>query len=244
MPTVLSSLPPIRRAELTMIAGMPSAGKSLIALWHAVCWTKVHDQLGLYFSADSSELGQASRALAMSSHGIGVAEAERLLIAHDEHATEMMRLLDRLAWSFENDLSYETIYEEVQAFEELWGTTPDYIVVDNLMDVDGQDADEWATYRRVLKGLTQLARVTGAAVIVLAHTSEDPRFIGDPCPPRWAILGKCNQKPALILTLADKGRNRPVATVKDRFGRDDRTGHIASWLSFNPFDMHFGESTQ
>lgn len=228
----------IRKGELTMIAGQPSAGKSLLALWHAVHWTQKHELLGQYFSADSAELGQAARALAMVTHDLSVADAENLLDQEDEWAVSKMKSLDRLVWSFENDISYEAIHEEVMAFIELWGTTPDYIIIDNLTDVEGQSEDEWATQRRVLKGLTQLARVSGSAVIVLHHTSEDPKFQGDPCPPRWAIMGKCNQKPAVILTVAKGG---PVACVKNRFGFDDRSGRSAYYLKVNQFNMHFAE---
>jgi KaiC/GvpD/RAD55 family RecA-like ATPase len=219
-----------------MIAGQPGAGKSLLALWIARGWVEVGLR-GIYFSADSAELGQASRALAMSTMNLSAREAETLLEREDEWAIEKMAALNNLCWSFEDDLSYENIDAEVQAFVELWGTTPDFIVVDNLTDVEGQSEDEWATYRRALKALVQLARVTDSAVIVLHHTSEGERE--DPCPSRKAIQGKCSQKPALILTTADRGRQRPVATVKDRYGRSDKSGNTATWFALDEDTLHW-----
>lgn len=238
MPVVLQRLPQIRRSEVTMIAGQPGAGKSLLALWLAVAWAE-GGLRGIYFSADSAELGQASRALAMTMVNLSVSEAESLLKNEDENAIEWMTKLNNLCWSFEDDLSYENINDEVQAFVELWGCFPDFIIVDNLTDVEGQAEDEWATQRRALKAMVQLARTTDSATVVLHHTSEDERIKEDPCPPRRAIQGKCSQKPALILTVADRGSRRPVACVKDRYGKGDKTGTNAEWYRLDEDTLHW-----
>lgn len=245
LPTVFSSWASrkihIRRSEVTMIAGQSNAGKSLLAEWMAVTWITRDNLRGLYFCADSAELGMAARGLAMSLVNLTHDQAEQLLEQEDPWAIEQMQKLNNLSWSFEDDLSYQNIDEEVEAFVELWGTTPDFIIVDNLTDVEGQAEDEWATQRRALKALVQLARSTDAAVIVLHHTSQDPRIHEDPCPPKHAILGKCDQKPALILTMADRGYSRPVCDVKNRFGKADKSGRNAIWLRFNDETMHFYE---
>lgn len=225
-----------------MIAGQPGAGKSLLALWHCIQWAVYNDLRGIYFSADSAELGQASRALAMMMPNLSAADAERLLEAEDENALGWMDRLDRLAWSFEDDLSYDNIDLEVEAFTELWGSYPDFIVVDNLTDVEGQSEDEYATMRRAMKALVQMARFTDSATIVLHHTSEDERAAKEnPCPPRKGIQGKCSQKPALIYTVADRGPQRPVACVKDRFGRSDKSGETATWLRLDESNLHYLE---
>lgn len=242
MPNVLQRLPIIRRSEVTMIAGQPGAGKSLLALWLALKWTTAGGLRGIYFSADSAELGQASRALAMHQMNLSVREAERLLEIEDDWAIGKMAALNNLCWSFEDDLSYENIDDEVKAFIELWGTTPDFIIVDNLTDVEGQADDEGATQRRAMKALVQLARVTDAAVIVLHHTSEDDRYKEDPCPPRKAIMFKVSAKPALILTISDKGKQRPVASVKDRYGKSDKSGCTAQWYWLDEDTLHWREA--
>lgn len=224
-----------------MVAGQPEAGKSLFALWHAVQWATNHNLRGIYLSADSAELGQAARALAMKVMNLPASDAEKMLEEEDEWALLQMEGLNNLSWSFEDDLSYENINEEVEAFVELWGTTPDFIIVDNLTDVEGQAEDEFATLRRAMKALTQLARATDSAVIVLHHTSEDPKFEGDPCPPRSAIFGKVSQKPALVFTVANRGDRRPVACVKNRFGPSDKSGKTATWLRLDSSTLHYAE---
>lgn len=232
----------IRRSEVTLIAGQPEAGKSLIALWHAVQWVTDHGLRGIYMSADSAELGQAARALSMKVMNLSANDAERMLENEDPWAIDQMEGLNNLSWSFEDDLSYDNIDEEVQAFIELWGTTPDFIIIDNLTDVEGQNEDEFGTLRRAMKGLTQLARATDAAVIVLHHTSEDPKQAGDPCPPRSAIFGKVSQKPAVVFTVANFGNRRPIACVKNRFGPSDKSGRTATYLWLDTDTLHFREA--
>lgn len=238
MPQVLQRLPAIRRSEVTMIAGQPGAGKSLLALQLALGWVE-QGLRGIYFSADSAELGQASRALAMSVMNLSVREAEQMLEREDEWAIEKMGVLNNLCWSFEDDLSYDNIDEEVQAFVELWGCYPDFIVIDNLTDVEGQAEDERGSQSRALKALVQLARHTDAATLVLHHTSEDDRYKENPCPPRKAIMFKVSAKPALILTVADHGPRRPVACVKDRYGKADKTGQTATWYYLDEDTLHW-----
>lgn len=239
MPPVLQGLPTIRRSEVTMIAGQPGAGKSLLALWIVLNWSRYHGLRGIYFSADSAELGQASRALAMSQPNTDVREAELLLEHEDQWALDKMAELNNLCWSFEDDLTYENIDEEVQAFRELWGADPDFIIVDNLTDVEGQSEDEGGTQRRAMKALVQLARVTDSALIVLHHTSENDRLKEEPCPSRAAIMFKVSAKPALIMTTSDHGDRRPVACVKDRYGKSDKSGRTASWFFLNEDNLNW-----
>lgn len=238
MPQVLPRLPQIRRSEVTMFAAQPGAGKSLLALWHARAWAEAGLR-GVYFSADSAELGQASRALAMTMVNLSVQQAEKMLEVGDEWAIEAMAKLNNLCWSFEDDLSYENIDEEVQAFGELWGTEPDFIIIDNLTDVEGQEADEGSTQRRAMKGLVQLARRTDSATLVLHHTSESDSIKEMPCPPRKAVMFKVNAKPAMIWTLADQGPRRPVAVVKDRYGKADKSGMTAVWFRLDEDTLHW-----
>lgn len=230
-----------RRGEVSMIAGQPGAGKSSIALWLATQWVSRHGMRGVYFSADSSELVQAGRALAMISQGVSTELAEERLKGEDDYALEKLHVdLDGLAWCFEPDITYKLMELEILAFQEAWGTHPDFVVVDNLTDVDGQEEDEWGSMRRVMKGLVGLARATGAHVLVLHHTSED--FKDDPCPPRKAIQGKVAQKQSLVLTIGQSdGRVQPVCAVKNRYSPPqfiDKFGHKAINLHIDS-NLHY-----
>lgn len=240
LPTVFPSLArrkaDIRKAELTLLAGQPGAGKSTVALWCAVQWVTQHNLIGLYLSADSSELVMASRTAAMVL-GEPFTDMELALKTHDHLATLALQRVKGLDFSFEPDISLEVLSLELDAFVEKWGRAPDFVVVDNLTDVEGQDPDEFSSLRRVMKTLTYAARKTGAAVLILHHTSEAGKL--EPCPARKDIHGKVSQKAALVLTCAEGEGTKPIAVVKNRFGWSDRSGRTVDWIKFDAERMTF-----
>lgn len=241
LPKAFPELPAARRSEILMIAGQPNAGKSMIALWQSLKWSTEHNLGGLYFSADSAEIGQGTRLLSMYT-GMPTEDAERLLKDRDPEALAKMAETQRLNWCFEGELSMNVISDEIDNYLTMWGTTPDYIVVDNLMDVDaGGGEDEWASAKKVTRHLNTLVRDLDTCGVVLAHVSESEKE--QPCPPRKAILGKVNQKPAMIWTVADGGQQRPIAVVKDRYSKGvDKTGSTATYYEMNPRNLQFSST--
>lgn len=229
-----------RRSEFSMIAAQPGAGKSTLALWMAITWATRDKLRGLYLSADSSELVMASRAAAMLT-GIPVNDAEARLARGDETVHRAVESLDGLDFSFDSELPYETIDLEILAFEEKWGQSPAFTIVDNLSDVeDDGGSDEFGSLRHVGKEMTKVARAYGTAVIALHHTSEDDRYDKTPCPPRKAVMGKVNVKQAIVLTIGEgMPESMPVAVVKSRFGPSDKSGRTAIYLKRNPDTMQF-----
>jgi RecA-family ATPase len=141
-----------------------------------------------------------------------------------------------IVWSFESSPTLQDILEEVEAFEELWGTPPEAIFVDNLMDIATDGGEEFASMRAIMKELKYLARATNAGIIILHHTSEG--VLGNPCQPRSALQGKVAQLPALICTLGIVGTSMAIAPVKNRYGRADANANLTCWLSFNPEYMY------
>lgn len=241
LPTIYPSLArdwkmDIRRGEVTLIAAQPGAGKSTLALDMCVKWVTQHDLIGLYFSADSSELVAASRAGAMLT-GYTTQDVESRLKRGDGYIIDILEQLAGLRFCFEPDITLEVLELEVEAFVELWGREPDFIVVDNLTDVEGQAEDEFPALRRTMKVMTYLARESGAGVLVLHHTSEGEN--PDPCPSRKSIHGKVAQKAAVIVTMAEGWNEKHIAVVKNRFGKSDRTGRTATAIKFDPERMAF-----
>jgi predicted ATP-dependent serine protease len=219
----------IRRAEISMIAGTPGAGKSTLALALALR-AKVPT---LYISADTNAHTMAMRLLSMiTSKPQGDAE---LMLNNDVEGSRKIinEASGHIFWSFESAPTLSDIDQEVLAFEELWGCAPTLIVVDNLMDVANDGGEEFAGMRSTIKELKYLARDTNAAVLILHHTKES--YVGNPCQPRSALQGMVAQLPALICTV---GTNAPgyiaVAPVKNRYGKADPSGDTAFWLQFNP----------
>ena len=225
----------LRRAEITMIAGTPGAGKSSIALAIAAR-AKVPT---LYFSADTNAHTMAMRLLAMSSR-ISQTAAEQMLKREPQQAEEVLTLNNHLFWSFESTPTLKDLDDEVSAFETVWGRSPTLIVVDNLMDIAMDGHEEFQGMRAAMKELKYLARDTNSAVLVLHHTKEG--FDGYPCQPRSAVQGLVNQIPAMVLTIGQMKQGDDtylcVAPVKNRYGRADQTGNNYVSLAFNPDSMY------
>jgi predicted ATP-dependent serine protease len=227
----------LRRAEVTVIAGTPGAGKSSIAL-HIAARLK---QPTLYFSADTNAHTMAMRLISLSGK-MTQQDAETILKNNPDRAEAILNHNSHIYWSFESSPTLRDIDEEVSAFETIWGRSPAMIVVDNLMDIALDGHEEFAAMRQIMKELKFLARDTNAAVLVLHHTQEGAQ--GNPCQPRSALQGKVAQIPAMVLTIGQYMLPNQidsylcVAPVKNRYGRADQTGNTFVELSFDPGSMY------
>lgn len=224
----------LRKAEVTLIAGLPGAGKSSIAL-HIAARLK-HPTL--YFSADTSAHTMAMRLISLSQNMLQT-DAEILLKTSPNDCEEYLQENNHLFWCFESSPTLKDIDEEVSAFETIWGRSPTLIVIDNLMDVAMDGHEEFSGMRQAMKELKYLARDTNAAVLVLAHTKEG--HDGYPCQPRSAIQGLVNQIPAMILTIGQAIAGRDsflcAAPVKNRYGKANPSGSDYVSLHFDPASM-------
>ena len=225
----------LRRAEVTVIAGTPGAGKSSIAL-HIAARLKPPT---LYFSADTNAHTMAMRLLAMKAN-INQAHAEYMLKTDPVKAEGLLQEFSNLYWSFEPSPTLKDLDDEVSAFETMWGRSPTLIVVDNLMDIAIDGHEEFAGMRQVMKELKYLARDTNASVLVLHHTKEGA--IGYPCQPRSALQGMVSQVPAMVLTVGQLIQGQDtflcLAPVKNRYGKADHSGQTYVSLSFDPATMY------
>lgn len=224
----------IRRAEVTMVAAPPGAGKSTIALAIALrarCPT-------LYFSADSHAHTMALRTVSALT-ATPQAKAEQWMEAEPGWTKDVLSHASHIRWNFDSSPTLEDIHEEKEVYREVMGEDPHLIVVDNLVDVAFIDGDEFGSLRTLLRELKSLARETGAAVLTLHHTSESVN--GNPCPPRSSIHGKVAQTPAMIWTLGITPGHMPIAVVKNRYGPADPSGTTAHYLSYDPQSMHLSD---
>ena len=127
----------LRRSEVSMFAAAPGVGKSTLALALALKM-KVPT---LYISADTNAHTMAMRLASMIS-GKNQTDVEQLLNSDLGWTRAVLAKASHIVWSFESAPSLQDIDEEVQAFEELWGCSPQLIVVDNLMDVATDGGEE------------------------------------------------------------------------------------------------------
>ena len=215
----------IRRSQVTMIAGEPGAGKTVMGVVLAVA----ANVPTLYFCADTDPDTMAAR-FGSAVTGDQTAAVEWALRngAGERYVTALAEL-PLLRVSFQPSPSLNDIADEMAAYEEVYGEYPHLLVVDSLYDVDVDSEDEFAAMRSALKQFRVMARQANTAIVVLHHTNEDnnlpnkdePLFLP---PPRRKLTGKVSKTPDLILTVAcdEDQQIFRVAVVKNRSGRSDK----------------------
>jgi len=233
-----------RRGQLTMIAGQPNAGKSLIALWMAV-QMKVPT---LYISADTDGYTTAIRAAAMvTGHKVATVEEAFASGAGQDFYGEQLESVKHLQFDFYPSPTLDEIDLSIRAYAEAYGEYPHMIIVDNAMNVVSLHNDEWAGLREIAKAMHHIARETEACVMLLHHTSENEGRADLP-PSRKAIQGKIAQLPELILTVAlvnHTGEFR-VACVKNRFAANSADGskYVTLWADASRMTMYADRTSQ
>lgn len=189
------------RGQMSLIAAAPGGGKTSLAAYlvSRMNYDDAHGVPTLYFSADADRMTMAKGLLA-GLLNITQAEAEPLL--HREEPSVMGQFgqaTEHIWWSFEPAPSLSDIHEEVEAYAYVMGDYPHMIVVDNLIDVadGGNDLQGLSDVQIALK---DLARFTGAHVMVLAHVTGQYTDGNIPIP-RSGLMWKPDKKAELILSL-------------------------------------------
>lgn len=215
----------LRRAQVVLIAAAPNVGKSAFALKLAIEMRLKT----LVISADTDPYTTMLRAAAViTGHKMSTIETAMRgpgRVFYEEALQE----LDYLRFVFDSGPTLEDIDLEVSAFNEVYGEPPELIIVDNLINVQCDDGDEFRGLRLVSAAMHQLARATGACVVCLHHVTGEYEDGLKP-PPRRALHGKISKYPELILTLGKEGTFLGVSCTKNRNGPHDPLANNAMWL--------------
>lgn len=220
LPTVWTTLDEqgmkFRQSQLVLIAGQPNSGKSLMALVYAI----KSGVPTLYFSADTDPITQMFRTCAALTNY----EQNQIETTLDRDPAFFDLMIKEKAahitWVYDPSPDLDAIELEILAYAEVYGTAPQLIVIDNLMNCVSVTGEEWSGIRAIMSELHHIARKTGACVLALTHMSEGVQTDATIPAPRRAILGKASQLPSMILSIAMNPEygSLNVAAVKNRFG--------------------------
>ena len=215
-----------RRGQVTMIAGQPNSGKSLLGLFYAVK-AKVPT---LYVSADTDAYTTSMRAASIiTGHTMTTIEDSFKQNTHKTYINALSSVKN-LEFAFDPSPTLDDIQLMIQAYGEKYGLFPELIIIDNLMNVAALHDNDLTGMRDIMKACHHIARETEAAVFVLHHTSEAE---GDPYrpPARKAIQGKVSQLPEMIITVAMEPERSEfrIACVKNRFAKNSALGN--EWVT-------------
>jgi hypothetical protein len=203
-----------RMGTTTFVAGPPGAMKTALVLYLVLRLNKPT----LYFSADAEDFEIVERAAAMMS-GDPISEVRTKF----EDYAGWLESINNVRFVFEDSPTYDDVEMEVAAYAEVHGTFPEVIVLDNLMNVVGENENEWSSMRDTVRVIHRLTRITGAAMLVLHHMADDRTDPTTPAP-RSKLQGKVGQLPKAIWSLALDGDELKIAAVKNRWGRGDASG--------------------
>lgn len=213
----------LRRSQVVLVVGRPGAGKSLFAL-HAALHSGVRT---LYLSADTDSKTMTWRAAA-ALMGEPVNQVESMLgTSAEEMVEEALAEVDvRVAFDWTSSPTLHDIELEVAAAEETWGSYPGLIVVDSLYNVQVDAGDDYAGMRHTIAVMHDLARATGACVMVLHHASLNRSKEDEPAG-MAAVLGQVTALPELVLSVMldeEEEDTYRVAVVKNRSGAASSKG--------------------
>ncbi|WP_348983514.1 AAA family ATPase [Streptomyces sp. Root63] len=218
-----------------MVAGRSGTQKSGFCLF----WVAQMNLPTLYFSADMSAFTASSRLASMATRDT----AEMVEAGMAEGGKYRQAYIDALAssnitFSFGSPITWKQIDEEIEAYVELWDAYPQVVCFDNLMDFEGAESD-YTEQMAVMQGATELARDTGATVILLHHASDkawEAKSSPWNPPSRDQIKGGLSEKPELSLSVALDPTSMAyhVACVKQRMGPCDPTAQRYTTMICEP----------
>ena len=227
----------IRRGQVTLVGAAPGGGKSALATTVALFsdYTGFGDRVPtLYFSADSDKMTFGARAMA-AVLDISLREAEEKLLVKDEETLQKLdELTDHIWVNFDPSPTPRDIDEEIDCFAYIYGEYPHLVVVDNLMDVGLYGSDERLGHDAIIDFCRQLARRTGAALLVLCHVTG-AYTDGVDVIPRHGLMNKIDKRPRLILTMHRPAVNvLAVSIVKNSNGPAESDGSLMVDIGWIP----------
>lgn len=222
-----------RQGQVVMVAGRSGSMKSSFTLW-------LVETMGLetmYFSADMSA-SQASLKIGAMRTQQTTDQVERQMLGEGrEEIIEELRG-SKVRFSFKSPIRPEDIILELNAWVTMHNAYPQAIVIDNLMDVEGAEAD-YSALTFAMQILSDLSRETGASIFVLHHAS-DKSWEADSQPyrppSRKEVKYGLSEKPELSLGVAINNQTNDfhIAPIKQRLGFQDPTANTFATIRVIP----------
>jgi hypothetical protein len=222
----------LRRGSTSLLVAAPGVGKTTLA----IDWVRRLSVPTLYICIDTAEQDTTARAVSQLT-GRPLAEVEGEL---SYFAEELAEGFGPIRWYFGLSPTIEDIENEVKAFGEAFGCYPELIIVDNLTSVELEAEFSFASVREAMRHLNDLARMTGAHVMILHHATGEYEDGIKPIP-LSGVEYKAGKLPDLCLTISREGTEMRIAPVKNRGGVADASGkkHVALYAELGR--MHIGE---
>ena len=223
-----------RKGQVTIIGAAPGGGKTALMLNIAHL---LREYTILYLSPDSDVTSVGARMVATMK---GVA-ARKIFSDFDSGARaehmETTKELKHIQFSFQPQLTFEDISEELEAYQYIFGHFPDMIVLDNIRDVYPDETSEGEHNRHgaTVDFFHKLARDSGSACVLLHHLRGEYEDSTVP-PPLSALLGKISKQASLVLNaFSPDDQSLGVVIAKNRNGKASPSGEDYVHLSWDRY---------
>lgn len=236
-----------RRGQVSMIAGAPGGGKSLLAcdILLGMEYPDGTSPSVLYFSADSDKGTIGTRLGAAISNQFFQDVEEELKNPEAEIWDQISESLSNVWFNWNSSPSYKDIEGELQSYCEVTGQYPDLIIVDNLKNMVSENGGaSHEQYDEIMEYLKILAIETKSHVMVLHHVTGVWEN-GDMPIPLSGLLGKPGKPCRLILTLYSESRDPDVmgiCVVKNSNGKAAADASIRIGMPIIPAKAWFGRA--
>lgn len=203
-----------RRGQLSLLIAAPGIGKSLIAL-HMVLTA---DTPALVFSADTDRADQGDRAMCL----LAGADMEQVKTDPDKYLHHLDAIPRNVQFEFESTPKVEYMIDSAKAYRMVHGHYPHLIVVDTIGKVWSDAGDETIRNKEAVENCQELARMTGAHVMGLAHATKGYDS-GDRPIPLEGVMSGTTKIPEQVWSMWRDGDRTGFAVTKNRSGPADAT---------------------
>lgn len=219
--TKLSKVLRPKGGNTMVVLSAPGVGKTTFLL----NWAAQSGARTLFCSADTSPQDTTVQLAAMATNQERKLVESRMLSSmawRVEYATAIFHRYPNLVVDFSPRPSMEQIGDRAHALTELWGDTPQFIVMDTASNVAMADMSNNASWQGVWLSAIRLARQFNAVFCFAHHVKQGPARSGRLPPEMSDGLWGCDQFPEFVMGLwnPDPGQIKLIVR-KNRTGVKD-----------------------
>lgn len=207
-----------RRGQVSLLVAAPGVGKTALAVDIV---RRLAPHTALYVCVDSDPRDMTGRITA-SVTGDPTPGDDDLDEYIGYYQGEVTEATGHVRWAWDGAPSVEDIADEMKCYAAVYGSWPELVIIDNLTSLDIELS--YGPIQETISSLNQLARNSGAHVLVLHHAVgayED----GDKVIPLGGIEHKAAKRVAMALTMTRLGSSLRIHVVKNRGGSADARGN-------------------
>ena len=216
-----------------MLLAAPGVGKTTLAL----NWAARSGARTLYCSADTDDELMFEQLASLATGHDREQIAGRLDEGrwHSRYADAVKRRFPNLVLDFDPP-NLDVVGEKVEALTEVWGDTPQLVVLDTATDVERVNDDPSSWIKNWIEGRT-LARFFNTTVMWCHHVKSGPAASGRIAPSQADGLYNADRFSEIVLGLHTPGPDEMTVTVlKNRGGRKDIAFQLAADLAHARLD--------